>query len=292
VLVGAATKVSFFKGGSEAAEAVHAAEVAIVILGNHPWCDAGWEKCPLAGEGKEAVDRKSITLEQEDLIKQIFAANPRTIVVLRASFPYAINWTQEHEAAIVHTTNSSQEEGNALAVVLFGDYNPGGRLVNTWPKSLDQLPPMMDYVLRDGRTYMYFKGEPLYPFGFGLSYTTFKYSNGQVSAQSLPSNEQITVSVDVTNTGKREGDEVVQLYVKHSDSKIVWPTQELRGFQRVRLKPGETKTVKLPLAAKSLGYFNEAQGKFVVVQEPVVLRIGSSSADIRIEQKITVTSAK
>jgi beta-glucosidase len=105
---------------------------------------------------------------QEELIKQVFAANPRTVVVLRASFPYAINWTQEHVPAIVHTTNSSQEEGNALADVLFGDYNPGGKLVETWPKSLDQLPPMMDYDLRHGRTYMYFKGEPLYPFGFGL----------------------------------------------------------------------------------------------------------------------------
>ncbi len=290
--VGAGTQVSFSKGGSDAVETARAADVAIMIVGNHPWCDAGWEKCPLAGEGKEAVDRKSITLEQEDLIKQVFAANPRTIVVLRASFPYAINWTQEHVPAIVHTTNSSQEEGDALADVLFGDYNPGGKLVNTWPKSLDQLPPMMDYDLRQGRTYMYFKGDPLYPFGYGLSYTTFKYANGKVSAKSLPFNGQIAVSVDVTNTGKREGDEVVQLYVQHSDSKIAWPKAELKGFQRVSLKPGETKTVNLLLPAKSLAYFDETQGKFVVVEEPVTLRIGSSSADIRIEQNINVIAAK
>jgi beta-glucosidase len=128
-----------------------------MVVGNHPWCDAGWEKCPLAGEGKDTLDRKSITLEQEELIKQVFAANPPTVVVWHASFPYAINWTQEHVPAIVHITNSSQEGGNALADVLFGDYSPGGKLVDTWPKSLDQLPPMMDYDLRHGRTYMYFK---------------------------------------------------------------------------------------------------------------------------------------
>jgi beta-glucosidase len=213
-------------------------------------------------------------------------------VVLRASFPYAINWTQEHVPAIVHTTNSSQEEGNALADVLFGDYNPGGKLVDTWPKSLEQLPPIMDYDLRDGRTYMYFKGEPLYPFGFGLSYTTFKYANAKVSSNKLVANGQIMVSVDITNAGSREGDEVVQLYVKHSDAKVAWPNEELKGFQRVNLQPGETKTVKLPLAAKSLAYFDEAQGKFVVLTEPVTLRIGSSSADIRLERKITVAPAE
>jgi len=289
--VGPGIRVSSAKGGNDAVEAARAADVAIMVVGNHPWCDAGWENCPLAGEGKEAVDRKSITLEQEELIQQVFAANPRTVVVLRASFPYAINWTQEHVPAIVHTTNSSQEEGNALADVLFGDYNPGGKLVDTWPKSLDQLPPIMDYDLRHGRTYMYFKGAPLYPFGFGLSYTTFKYANAKVSAQKLPSNGQIAVSVDITNTGTREGEEVVQLYVKHPESQVAWPNQELKGFQRVSLKPGETKTVNLPLAAQSLAYFDEAKSKFVVLEEPVTLRIGSSSADILLEQKISVVAA-
>ena len=113
-------------------------------------------------EGKQSIV-ESITLdEQEELIKQVYAANPRTIVVLLSSFPYAINWSQENVPAIVHMSQNSQETGNALADVLFGDYNPAGRLVQTWPKSLDQLPPMMDYDIRNGRTYMYFKGEPLY----------------------------------------------------------------------------------------------------------------------------------
>ena len=150
-----------------------ASDVAIVIVGNHPTCDAGWEKCPVASDGKEAVDRRSIDLEQEALVKQVVAANPRTVVVLKASFPFAIAWSQEHVPSILTMAHNSQEEGNALADVLFGDYNPAGRTVHTWPRSIDQLPPMMDYDITHGRTYMYFKGQPLYPFGFGLSYTTF-----------------------------------------------------------------------------------------------------------------------
>src|SRR5204863_1343996 len=163
----------------EAVKIAREADVAIVCVGNHPngGFDNAWAKVSVPSEGREAVDRQSITLEQEELIKEVYQANPRTIVVLVSSFPYAINWTQQNVPAILHMAHNSQEEGNALADVLFGDYNPGGRLVQTWPRSVDQLPPMMDYDIRDGRTYMYFKGEPLYPFGYGLSYTTFVYSN-------------------------------------------------------------------------------------------------------------------
>ena len=141
---------------------------------------------PCPATAAKAATAKPSTLYQEQLIKQVYAANPKTVVILVSSFPFAINWTQANIPAILHMTHASQDEGTALAKVLFGDYNPGGHLVETWPKSLDQLPPMMDYNIRDGRTYMYFKGEPLYPFGFGLSYTTFKFSNltNQFAAQS------------------------------------------------------------------------------------------------------------
>ena len=168
------------------------------------------------------------------MIQQVYAANPKTVVVLISSFPYAINWTQQHVPAIVHMAHNSQEEGNALADVLFGDYNPAGRLVETWPEALDQLPPMMDYNIRDGRTYMYFKGQPLYPFGYGLSYTKFKYSTLKTSSPTLARDGALTVSVDVKNTGDRAGEEVVQLYVNHEQSALEHPAQELRGFQRVR----------------------------------------------------------
>ena len=163
------------------------------------------------------------------------SANPKTVVVLVSSFPYAIDWIQENVPAIVHMAHNSQEEGNALADVLFGDYNPGGPAGVTWAKSLDDLPPMMDYDIRKGRTYMYFKGQPLYPFGFGLSYTTFEYSNLRDSAPSVNAAGEVSVSVDVRNTGAVAGDEVVQLYVKHVDSAVERPARELRGFERISL---------------------------------------------------------
>ena len=157
----------------------------------------------LPNEGKEALDRKAIDLDQVqlNLIRSVKAVNPKTIVVLISSFPYAMGWVQENIPAILHMAHTSQEEGNAVADVLFGDYNPAGRLVATWFKSLDDLPPMMDYDIRKGRTYMYFKGQPLYPFGFGLSYTTFEYSNLRTSADSVNAAGEVAVSVDVKNTG-------------------------------------------------------------------------------------------
>jgi beta-glucosidase len=265
-------------------------DVAIVCVGNNPIGvpDGEWGKVSAPSEGREAVDRESITLEQEELIKQVYAANPRTVVVLISSFPYAINWTQEHVPAILHLTHCSEELGNALADVLFGDYNPAGRLVQTWPKSLDQFPPMMDYNIRDGRTYMYFKGEPLYPFGYGLSYTSFKYSGLKTSSPTLAKDGTVDVSVDVQNTGARAGEEVVQLYVHREKSAYEHPTQELRGFKRVALQPGETKTVVLRLPASSLGYWDRAKHAFVVENGKVELRVGASSADERVKTTIEV----
>ena len=191
--------------------------------------------------------------------------------------------------AILHMAHNSQEEGNALADALFGDYNPAGRLVVTWPRSLDQLPPMMDYDIRHGRTYMYFKGQPQYPFGYGLSYTSFEYSNLKASAEQLDHAGEITVSVDVRNTGKRSGDEVVQLYVKHVGSKVDRPAEELKGFQRISLAPGETQTIRIPLRASALAYWNESKGSFQIEGDQISVMLGSSSADIRLQKTLTVT---
>jgi beta-glucosidase len=216
------------------------------------------------------------------LVKQVFAVNPKTVVLLVSSFPFAINWSQANVPAILHMAHASQDEGAALAKVVFGEYNPGGRLVTTWPKSLDQLPPMMDYDIRHGRTYMYSKGEPLYPFGYGLSYTTFRYTNLRSSSDKLASDGTVTVSVDVTNTGSVTGDEVVQLYVKHLHSKVERPHEELKGFQRVTIEPNQTKTVAIPLKASALAFWDEKLGGFKVEAEPVSLMIGSSSDDIKL----------
>jgi len=222
------------------------------------------------------------------LIRQVYAANPKTVVVLISSFPYAINWTQKHVPAIVHMAHGSQEEGNALADVLFGDFNPAGRLVETWPQSLKQLPPMMDYNIRHGRTHLYFKGKPLYPFGYGLSYTTFKYSGLKTNSRTLAKDDTLTVSVDVKNSGNRAGEEVVQLYVKHLKSGEERPLQELRGFRRIALQPGEGRTVEFLLKAQSLAYWDMKQHAFVVESDNIEIGVGGSSADLPLKQTVAV----
>jgi beta-glucosidase len=184
--------------------------------------------------------------------------------------------------------HSSQDEGTALAKVLFGDYNPGGHLVETWPTSADQLPPRMDYNIRDGYTYMYFKGQPLYPFGFGLSYTTFKYSNLKTSSQKVAKDGTVTVSVDVTNSGSRSGDAVVQLYVKHLHSAVPRPREELEGFQRVTVDAGQTKTVEIALPASRLAYWDVKTKAFRVEAEPVSLMVGDSSAELPLAKTVQV----
>ncbi len=289
--VGNKVKVQFALGDDVAAAVnlAKSSDVAIVCVGNNPNLDNGWKKISGPDEGREDLDRKIITLDkQEELIKQVLAANPKTIVVLKSSFPYAMNWTQENVPAILHMAHSSQEEGNALADVLFGDYNPAGRLVQTWPKSLEQLPEMLDYNIRNGRTYMYFKGEPLYPFGFGLSYTTFAFSNIKTSAPNLAKEGSITVNVDVENTGKRDGDEVIQLYVRHLNSQVSRPVQELKGFQRINLKAGERKTLSIPLDSKRLAYWDISKNDWQVERDSIEVRVGASSADIRLKKALKV----
>ena len=289
---GSAVNVQFLNGSNvtAAVELAKASDIALVFVGNSP--DAGgWMKINDNSEGREGIDRVSIDLPpwQENLVKQVFAANPKTIVVLVSSFPYAINWEQANIPAIVHLANSSQEMGNGLANVLFGDYNPAGRTDQTWVKSTNDLPAMMDYNIRDGRTYMYFKGEPLYPFGFGLSYSTFAYSNLRTSAASLSAKGSVDVSVDVKNTGKRAGDEVVQLYVKHIGSSVERPIKELRGFKRVMIPAGETKTVTINLPASRLAYWNAAAKAMTVESDKVQLMVGASSSDTKLDKTIEVT---
>src|ERR1039458_4247243 len=236
-------KVLFADGSdpAEAAALASKADVAIVVVGNHPECNGGWDQCATPSNGKEDVDRKTIVLEQESLVKQVFAANPHTIEVLRSSFPYAIVWSEQNVPAIVHMVHNSQEEGHGLADVLFGDYSlsPAGRLTQTWPTGDAQLLPMMDYNLLDGRTYMYSKEKPLYPFCYGLSYTTFAYEGMSLSAPTMGADGDVQVTVKVKNTGTRASDEVVEMYLQHlgSDGKgsaVGRPRIELKGFKRVR----------------------------------------------------------
>jgi beta-glucosidase len=274
---------------AEAAALAAKADLAVVIIGNHPTCDAGWAKCPLPSDGKEAIDRKSLTLEQESLAKAVFAANPKTVVVLQASFPFTTNWTEDNVQAILQMTHNSEEQGNGLADVLFGDYNPAGRLTQTWVASMDQLPPMMDYDIRHGRTYLYLHQKPLYAFGFGLSYTTFAYSNLRLSSAKMDANGEVTASVDVKNIGKRDGDEVVQMYVAYPGSSVERPLEELKGFERISLHAGENKTVSFRLPAKSIAYWKDEASGFVVEPGTLEVSIGSSSDNIKLRGTVNVS---
>ena len=237
----------------------------------------------MPSDGREAVDRKSLMLPDEDLLKQVFKANPNTVLVLVSSFPYTINWSQEHLPAIVHITHCSQEQGNGLAYVLFGKVNPAGRTVQTWVKDITDLPDMMDYDIRNGRTYMYYKGDVLYPFGYGLSYTTFDYQKIQSVKQDK---EKVHVTVLVKNTGTRDGEEVVQLYASYPESKVERPAKQLRAFTRVPIAAGEVKEVVFDIPKEDFAYWNESQNKFEVEPGKVKLLIGASSADIRLEGEV------
>ena len=275
-----------------AVELARRQHVAIVCVGNHPEGNAGWAVVSSPSEGKEAVDRQAITLPpgQEEFVRRVYAANPRTVVVLIASFPVAMPWAAANATTILHMTHASQELGNALADVLLGDFNPGGRLAQTWPHSLDELPPMMDYDIRHGRTYMYSRAEPQYAFGYGLSYTSFAYANLRTSAKHLAAGAPVTVSVDVTNSGARAGDEVVQLYVRYPESKVERPRKQLRGFARVSLAPGETRAVGLRLTAEDLAYWSVERHAWVVERGRVELLVGPSSADADLKLRLMITT--
>ena len=258
------------------------ADVAIVCVGNHPTCNAGWEQAPVISEGKEAVDRQSLQLDQEDLLLQVAQTNPNTIGVLISSFPYAINRANQTVPALLHLTQCSQELGHAVSDVIFGHYNPAGRLTQTWVKNITDLPHMMDYDITHGRTYMYFKEKPLYPFGYGLSYTRFNYSGTTLNDRVIERGDTLRVCFNLKNSGNMDGDEVVQLYVsarKHTDKD---PIKQLKAFQRISLRKGETKKVELTVPYTELQVWDEKQSRFILPDKEMTLEIGASSSDIRL----------
>ena len=258
------------------------ADVAIVCVGNHPTCNAGWEQAPVISEGKEAVDRQSLQLDQEDLLLQVAQTNPNTIGVLISSFPYAINRANQTVPALLHLTQCSQELGHAVSDVIFGHYNPAGRLTQTWVKNITDLPHMMDYDITHGRTYMYFKEKPLYPFGYGLSYTRFNYSGTALNDRVIERGDTLRVCFNLKNSGDMDGDEVVQLYVsarKHTDKD---PIKQLKAFQRISLRKGETKKVELTVPYTELQVWDEKQSRFILPDKEMTLEIGASSSDIRL----------
>ena len=284
------TEVRFQRWDSDgsAQELARWADVCIVCVGNHPATSPDWDRQSVqspwaygtvAGDGREALDRRSLQLETEDLIKVVWQANHNTVVTLISSFPFAINWTAENVPAIVHMTQCSQESGSALADVLLGDYNPAGRLTQTWVRDILDLPNMLDYDIRHGRTYMYAKAKPLFPFGFGLSYTTFKYSHLKVKKDG----DNYVVRFDLKNTGSRDGEEVVQLYAKFKDDDA---SKRLRGFERIPVKAGETVPVEIVVPAEDLKLWNSQAHAWAFRGRKAKLLVGASSEDIRLKKSI------
>ena len=260
---------------AEAVNTARQADVVIMVLGISPALEG--EEMSVNVAGFRGGDRTDISLPkaQEDLLEAVFnavgATRPIVVVLLNGS-ALSINWAGENVPAILEAWYPGEEGGTAIADVLFGDYNPGGRLPLTFYKSVDQLPPFEDYNMR-GRTYRYFKGDPLYPFGFGLSYTSFKYENLKLSAKSVKAGEGVKVSVDVRNAGDRAGDEVVQLYVTDVAASVPTPIRSLAGIKRIFLKPGEKQTVSFTLGAERMTVIDD-KGQRVVEPGKFTVSVG------------------
>lgn len=263
-----------------AVELASNSDVAVVIVGTS------------LEVANEALDRSDLKLPglQHKLIKKVFEANPNTVVVLVNGMPLAINWSQENVPAILEAWYPGQSGGTAIAEVLFGEYNPGGKLPVTFFKSVDQLPPLADYDIKKGRTYWYFDGEPLYPFGYGLSYTDFEYSNMNVSSRSfdISEDEGVTVSLDVENAGDYDGDEVVQVYIKDIEYTFTQPKKELRAFKRIHIPEGETRRVSFELDKKDFAFWHPGMNSWAVEPGNFEIQIGSSSEDIRLKKTIEI----
>jgi beta-glucosidase len=265
-------------GTDSAVAAAADADAAVVVVGSNPFV-----------YGRENHDRASTALgtSQQKLIDAVQQANPNTVVVLEDSYPTTMD---KQPKSLLWTTHAGSETGHAVADAVFGDYNPSGRLTQTWYRSDSDLPPnLLNYdIISTDQTYLYNAGTPLYPFGHGLSYTTFRYSHMRTSRQSLDANGSVTVSVHVTNTGNRPGGEVVQLYTHQRTSRDKVPVKELRTFQRVTLAPRQTKTVQLKLRAADLAHWDVTRDRWVVESSDYDILVGASSSDIRTRSTLRV----
>jgi beta-glucosidase len=282
------TKINYAKGcevncdkADDFEAAVRAAKESDVVI------IAVGESADMSGE---AASRSSLDLpgRQLDLVKAVQAAGKPTVVVLMNGRPLTIKWIAENTPAVLETWFAGSQAGNAIADVLFGDVNPGGKLPVTFPRAVGQVPLYYNHF-NTGRPpdaknkytskYLDVDWTPLFPFGYGLSYTKFEIANLRLSAPRIPSNGKLTVTVEVRNIGKRSGDEVVQLYIRDQVASVTRPIKELKGFERVTLQPGETKRIEFLLGAEQLGFWNR-QMRFAVEPGEFKVMVGSNSEDL------------
>ena len=265
-------------------------DVALVFVGTN----GDWES--------EGHDRTDLELpgEQAALIERVAAANPNTVVVLQTGSPIVMPWL-DRVAGVIQAWFPGQECGNAIADALFGAVNPSGKLTQTYPMRLQDNPAFINYPGENGHVrygegiyvgYRYYEKKeiaPLFPFGFGLSYSSFAYSNLRLSTDTLEPDQRLSISLDVTNTGTRSGQEIVQLYVRDPQASVSRPLKELKGFAKIALQPGETKTVTLKLGRDALAYWDDAQHAWVAETGEFELLIGCSSQDIRLRESFQLT---
>ena len=266
-------------GFAEAVEAAQKAEIAIVVVGDQ----SGLTDDCTTGESRDRADLNLPGVQQE-LVEAVVATGTPTVVVLVNGRPLSITWIAENVPAILEAWLPGEEGANAVADVLFGDANPGGKLPMTFPRSVGQVPIYYGVKPSGGRshwktTYVDLSNTPLFPFGFGLSYTSFRLDNLRLGQTEARAGENVRVQVDVTNTGDRSGDEVVQLYARDEIASITRPLLELKGFQRLTLQPGETRTVTFDLAVNQLAFLDQNM-RWVVEPGAIRLFVGASSTDL------------
>jgi beta-glucosidase len=287
------------KDFARAVEAARKAEVAVVVVGEHPDNAGKGDVRPTDGEGYD-IASLDLTGAQEDLVKAVQATGTPVVLVLVNGRPLSIRWEAAHLPAIAEAWEPGERGGEAVADVLFGDYNPSGRLAITIPRSSGQLPdyydykPSKSYWIGQGwthdRGYVDMPGTPLYPFGYGLSYTQFRYSNLRVDPAQIAHGGTAKVMVDVQNVGNRPGTETVEMYLHERYAPVSLPVEQLRGFERVTINPGETKTVTMTIRPEDLMLLDRdmlwkvAPGIFDVM-------IGNSAEDIALRGSLEVRDA-
>ncbi|MBA0471278.1 glycoside hydrolase family 3 C-terminal domain-containing protein [Stenotrophomonas sepilia] len=275
----------------EALDAARDADVVVFVGGLTG--DVEGEEMTVNYPGFAGGDRTDLRLPapQRTLLEALHATGKPVVMVLTGGSAIAVDWAQAHLPAILMSWYPGQRGGTAVGQALFGDINPAGRLPVTFYKAGEVMPAFNDYAM-EGRTYRYFRGTPLYPFGHGLSYTRFDFGALRLDADTIGADGRLGVTVDVTNAGTRSGDEVVQLYVRREHAGSGDAVQELRGFQRVQLAPGERRTVTFTLqAAQALRHYDEARAAYAVQPGAYEVRVGASSADIRAQGRFTVVPA-
>ena len=267
-------------GIRRAAELAEKADYAIVCIGNDPMIVA-----------REMYDRKTLSLPAHDsaLAKAVYSTNNKCVMAVVSSYPISICEEQEYMPAIIYTTHAGPELGNAFAKVISGEYSPAGRLAQTWYKSEYELAPIESYdIIENDMTYLYYKGKPLYPFGYGLSYARFEYSDLEVTEY----DDSINISFDVRNVSDIDGDEVVQVYFRAEDPSVKRPLKQLTAFARVHIGCGQTQHIEFDISKSELRFYDVSRERFTIEQGRYTFMAGASSDDIRLTKTIEVSGEK